>query len=80
MTEKLKSNTNHVRLTEDLIRDGQTYPKGTEGYLIGMLSPFDSENNHTPSLGIQIGECFIEVTKDIKNCTDFKYEIVNKSL
>jgi len=64
-------NVNHIELTEDLIRNGKVYPKGTKGELIGMLS----ENLKEPmSLGIRIDGETVEVTSDIKNCTDFKYK------
>lgn len=65
-------NINHIELTEDLVRGGKLYPKGTRGELIGMLS---TNLKEPVSLGIRLadGET-VEVTRDIKNCTDFKYK------
>ena len=73
-----ETNVNYVQLTEDLVRGGKTYPKGTKCLLIGMLSARDIGNNGPMALGIRLeNEEFIEVTTDIKNCTDFKFERVN---
>jgi hypothetical protein len=73
-----ETNVNYVQLTEDLVRNGKTYPKGTKCLMIGMLSPLDIENNGPMALGIRLenDEC-VEVTKDIINCNDFKFERVN---
>ncbi len=72
---------NLIRLTEDLIRNGKTYPKGTECRMIGMLSPHDIYNNGPMALGLRLeNEEFVEVTKDIRSCTDFKYEPVKEKV
>jgi hypothetical protein len=72
------ANVNYVQLTEDLVRGGKTYPKGTKCLLIGMLSPHDIKNNGQMALGIRLeNEEFVEVTTDVKNCTDFKWERLN---
>lgn len=66
---------NRIKLTEDLNRNGKTYPKGTVADLVGLLPNVLSS---PVSIGIRVGNELVEVTSDIKKCTDFKYELVRE--
>lgn len=64
---------NNIELKEDLVRGGKTYPKGTQGELIGTLP--ENPINSVMMLCIKIKgtDEVVEVTDDLKNCTDFYY-------
>jgi|688.fasta_scaffold1222260_2 hypothetical protein len=66
-------NINHIELTEDLIRCSNTYPKGTQGELIGTLP--ENPINSVIMLCIKIKDTdeIVEVTDDLENCIDFHY-------
>lgn len=66
------SNPNLIELTEPLIRDGVEYPAGTICTMVGMMSEV---KNSPVYIGIMLenGQC-IQVTDNVKNCTDFKYK------
>lgn len=65
---------NNIELTQELIRGGKTYPKGTQGELIGTLP--ENPANSLMMLCIKIKDTgeIVEVTDDVKNCIDFKYK------
>lgn len=67
---------NNIELTEDLVRDGKLYPKGTKGELLGAIS--QDEHDWTNWLCLKIGEEVVKVTNNIKNCTDFKYKKITE--
>lgn len=65
---------NNIELTEDLIRVGKTYPKGTQGELIGTLPANPINSVMMLCIKIRNTDEIVEVTDDVKNCTDFKYK------
>lgn len=65
---------NNIELTEDLIRGGKTYPKGTQGELIGTLPKNPINNVMMLCIKIKDTEEVVEISDNLKGCTDFKYK------